>query len=92
MFSKSKSSGKGTVLITCKKVTPQAPKGATAAVKAAKQPPHCLFRATLGGKKISTTVDNKEVNKFHTAYVTPPLINFVFFGSSRTLMGCTDPP
>jgi len=70
MFSKSKSTGKGTVLITCKKVTPKAAKGATAAAKAAKQPPHCLFRATLGSKKISTTVDNKEVNKFHSAYGT----------------------
>jgi signal recognition particle subunit SRP14 len=70
LFNRSRSSGKGSVLITQKKVVPHATKAVVAAGKAGKLPPHCLFRATLGKKKISTTVGTSEVNKFHTAYAT----------------------
>lgn len=63
LFARSKSSGKGSVLVTFKKLGPVGKKNP--------QPPavpSCLYRATLGSKKISTQVTAKDVNKFTLSY------------------------
>lgn len=79
LYVRAKNAGKGSVVVTCKKfpTTPRkagkkkaAEADAAAAGGGHKGPGTCLFRATLGKKKISTTVDAKELEKFQGVFAT----------------------
>eukprot|EP00039_Didymoeca_costata_P019543 m.337949 g.337949 ORF g.337949 m.337949 type:complete len:113 (+) comp18274_c0_seq1:145-483(+) len=75
LFVRSKNSGNGSVVITCKKLP--APHETRAQKKRREEAGESLtgekavlFRATLNKKKISTTVNGEQLEKFQGVYAT----------------------
>jgi len=68
LFERSKKEGgHGSVFLTCKKM-PSEDKYLRKKKPAVKAPPSCIFRATLGKAKISTTVAADQLEKFNAGY------------------------
>lgn len=67
LFERSKSQEKGSVMITAKKM-PGEDKYLRKKAPKVKAPPACIFRATLGKSKISTTVAADQLEKFNAGY------------------------